>query len=271
MITITNEEFRKLAAYIKQRYGIHLKEEKKTLVAGRLTQVLMQHKFKNFSEYYNYVISDRSGRASMQLIDKISTNHTFFMRESKHFDFLRSEVLPYLKRTAADQRVRMWSAGCSSGEEPYTLAMIIQDYVKRERIRWDAKILATDVSRTALDKAVKGIYKNEAVAVLPAHWRKNYFRRYDNRHMIVTDDVKQDVVIRYFNLMDRVFPFQKKFHVIFCRNVMIYFDQQTKLDLVRKFYQALVPGGYLFIGHSESLDRDQTDFRFVKPAVYRKE
>lgn len=270
MIRITNEEFRRLAAYIKRHYGIHLKEEKKTLVTGRLQQVLVQHQFKSFGEYYDYVISDRSGRASAQLIDRISTNHTFFMRETSHLDFFREEVLPYLRKTVTDHHIRVWSAGCSSGEEPYTLAMIMHDYVKREKVWWKKQILATDIANTVLEKAIKGVYSNDAVAVLPAEWRKSYFKKYDDHHMIITDEVKKDVMFRIFNLMDRVFPFQRKFHVIFCRNVMIYFDQQTKMELVNKFYQALVPGGYLFVGHSESLDREQTDFRYVMPAVYRK-
>jgi chemotaxis protein methyltransferase CheR len=271
LITITKREFKQLADYIHTHYGIHLKEEKQALVTGRLQNVLLDLNCKNFTEYHNYVISDKSGKAASLLINKITTNHTFFMRESDHFDYFRNQVLPYLKNSVKDKDLRIWSAGCSSGEEPYTLAMIIDDYFGSEKNLWDTKVLATDISLNVLEQAIKGIYTNEDISVLPALWRNKYFNKIDHMNSTITDKLKNEVIFRKFNLMEEIFPFRKKFHTIFCRNVMIYFDLQTKRDLVNTFYDSLEYGGYLFIGHSEALNRDESRFKYVMPSVYRKE
>jgi chemotaxis protein methyltransferase CheR len=271
VITITYQEFKQLAAYIKANYGINLKDEKQTLVNGRLQHVLMEKNFANFSEYYDYLISDRTGVAVATLISKITTNHTFFMRESDHFIYFRDVVLPFLKKIIIGKDLRIWSAGCSTGEEPYTLAMLLDEYFGVEKKTWDSKILATDISETVLDKAVKGIYKKEDIDVLPSTWRLSYWNRLDDENVIVADRIRNEVIFRKFNLMNKSFPFKKKFHVIFCRNVMIYFDAQTKRELVNRYYDSLEYGGYLFIGHSESLSREETKFKYIMPAVYRKE
>jgi len=271
MLTITKEEFQQLAAYIKANYGIYLKEEKRTLVMGRLYNVLVQHNFSNFTDYFQYVISDKTGEAAATLINRITTNHTYFMREAEHFYNFKNKVLPYLKATVKDKDLRIWSAGCSSGEEPYTLAMLINEYFGKEKQEWDTKILATDISSKVLEEAKRGIYSNEEIATLPLVWRLNYFRKLDNEKSVIVDEIKNEVIFRKFNLMERIFPFKRKFHVIFCRNVMIYFDTETKLELVNKFYEHLEYGGYLFIGHSESLNRENTKFKYVMPALYRKE
>lgn len=270
ILTITKKEFRQLADYIKANYGINLKEEKQSLVTGRFQNVLIQNSFNNFSEYFDYIVSDKTGDAVITLIDKITTNHTFFMREADHFFYFRDKVLPYLKSTVKDKDLRIWSAGCSTGEEPYTLAMIIDEFFGKEKMWWDTKILATDISSKVLDTAIKGIYSNEEIAALPLNWRLNYFKKLDNENSVLVDKIRNEVIYRKFNLMEEVFPFKRKFHVIFCRNVMIYFDAQTKRELVNKFYDLTEYGGYLFIGHSESLNREETKYKYIMPAVYRK-
>lgn len=271
MIRITEDEFQQLSQYIKKNYGIYLKNEKQTLVTGRLQNVLVQHGFQDFSEYFNYVLSDKSGMAVTTLINKITTNHTFFMREADHFDYFKEKILPHLVRTVRDKDLRVWSAGCSSGEEPYTLAMMIDEYLEREKVWWDSKILATDISVRVLEEAIGGVYRDEELEGLSPSWRLNYFKKQDKDCSKVTDKIRSEVIFRKFNLMDEVFPFKRKFHVIFCRNVMIYFDAETKKNLVNKFYNALEYGGYLFIGHSESIGRDDKKFKYIQPAVYRKE
>lgn len=271
MVAITEKEFRQLAQYIKSNYGINLKKEKQALVMGRLSNVLANKGFSSFSNYFDYVISDKSGEAVITLINKITTNHTYFMREPDHFYFFRDRVLPFLKRTVADRDLRIWSAACSSGEEPYTLAMILDEFFGREKPLWDTKILSTDISEKVLDIARTGIYGNERIAPLPAGWRMNYFKKYDNENSILIDRIKNEVIYRKLNLMDESFPFRKKVHTIFCRNVMIYFDNETKDRLANKLYDLMECGGYLFIGHSESLNRGTSGFRYVMPAVYRKE
>jgi len=271
MLSITDNEFRKLADYVKENYGIYLKEEKRSLITGRLHNVLTEKNMGSFSEYYDYIVSEKSGDAIVTFIDKITTNHTFFMREADHFYYFRDMVLPYLASTAREKDLRIWSAGCSSGEESYTLAMIIDEFLGKERMWWDSKVLATDISVKVLEEASKGIYGNERIATLPPQWKLNYFKKLDNEKSVLTDRIRNEVIYRKFNLMDQVFPFKKKFHVIFCRNVMIYFDNKTKWKLVNKLYDLTEYGGYLFIGHSESLNREETKYKYVMPAVYRKE
>lgn len=271
MITITEKEFKQLAIYIKGNYGINLKDEKQTLVMGRLQNVLTDHGFKDFTEYYEYVVTDKTGKAITTLINKITTNHTFFMREADHFDYFRDRVLPQITTMSKEKDLRIWSAGCSTGEEPYTLAMIVDEFLGKEKIFWDSKILATDISSNVLEKATKGVYSNDDITVLPNQWKLSYLNRYDNENHIFKDRIKNEVIYRKFNLMEQVFPFKRKFHVIFCRNVMIYFDGPTKAELINKFYSSLEYGGYLFIGHSETINRDETRFKYIMPAVYRKE
>lgn len=270
MITITEKEFAQLSGYIKGNYGINLKEEKKMLVIGRLHNELAEHNFESFSQYYQYIISDKSGRAVSALVNKITTNHTYFMRENNHFDYLREKVLPYLKNTVKDRDLRIWSAGCSSGEEAYTIAMILDEFFQREKLWWDKKLLATDISDKVLDIARKGIYHKDQIAPLPDKWKSDYLKKYNEERLVFLDKIRNEIIYRKFNLMDNVFPFKKKFHVIFCRNVMIYFDNNTKRELIRKFYDNMDYGGYLFIGHSESLNGENMGFKYIMPSVYRK-
>jgi chemotaxis protein methyltransferase CheR len=271
MLAITQTEFKQLSEFIHFNYGIHLKEEKQALVNGRLYNVLQQAGFKSFTDYYNHLIEDKTGEAVITLIDKITTNHTFFMREADHFYYFRDKVLPYLASTVGDKDLRIWCAASSTGEEPYTLAMIIDEFFGKEKMFWDTKILATDIAQKVLEIAKKGVYGNERIAPLPSHWKTKYFKKYDNENSILFDKIRNEVIYRKFNLMDTVFPFKKKFHTVFCRNVMIYFDNKTKNELIHKIYDQMEYGGYLFIGHSESLNRETTKFKYVMPAVYRKE
>jgi chemotaxis protein methyltransferase CheR len=270
MHTITDREFHQLAEFIKKNYGINLKEEKRALVVGRLQSVLIQKNMKSFSEYFEHVLSDKTGEAAAELVNKITTNYTFYMREPDHFYYFRDVVLPYLVKTVRNKDLRIWSAGCSSGEEPYTLAMIIDEYFRGKKAGWDTRILATDISGRMLEKAKKGIYDYDSIAKLPPQWRLNYFNRLDDNSYSVAGKIRNEVIFRKFNLVDGSFPFKRKFHVIFCRNVMIYFDMKTKDELVERFYNALEYGGYLFIGHSESISRARSRFRYILPAVYRK-
>lgn len=270
MVTISDHEFRQLAEYIKANYGIHLKDEKKVLVMGRLQKVLQDTGCKSFSEYYEYLTSDGSGQAVITMVNKITTNHTFFMREAEHFTYFKNHVLPYLKESVNSKDLRIWCAASSTGEEPYTLAMIVDEFLGRDKIYWDSRILATDISEQALMQAIEGIYSSERLETIPKYWKLHYFEQIDRDNWKITDKLKQEVIFRKFNLMEPNFPFRKKFHVIFCRNVMIYFDQDTKNRLVNKFYDSLEDGGYLFIGHSETVSKSETKLHYVIPSVYRK-
>ena len=271
MKEITDKEFRTIRDYIKQNFGIALSDEKKSLIYSRLRTTLLDNGFTNFTDYFDHLISDKTGDAIVRFIDKVTTNHTYFMRESDHFYYLRDTALPFIKeKWGADRDLRLWCAASSSGEEPTTLAIIAHDFFKNEPAKWDTTILATDISSQILDKAVFGVYANEAIEPMPAEWKKNYFKPYDNNHSVVTDEIKKKILYRKFNLMSPRFSFKKKLHIIFCRNVMIYFDNKTRDEIVQKFYDIIEPEGFLFIGHSESLNHTGTAFKYVMPALYRK-
>ncbi|MGB3367658.1 MAG: protein-glutamate O-methyltransferase CheR [Acidaminobacteraceae bacterium] len=269
-MNIKESEFQKISSYVKSNFGINLTKRKKTLVRSRLQNTLADLGYKTFDEYYNYVVGDTSGEAILELINKISTNHTYFYREEKHFDFMQNTVLPLLyKREKAAKDIRIWSAGCSSGDEAYTLAIILEEFLKGKG-SWNKQILATDISQNALAKARNGIYKADQIDKLPEEWKQSYFEKQDEGKLAIKKNIKSEVIFRSFNLMNK-FPFKKKFHVIFCRNVMIYFDNETKIKLVNAFYESLEDGGYLFIGHSETIERGKTKFELVKPSIYRKD
>ena len=270
MLQMKEHDFIKLTTYIQSHYGINL-TKKKTLIEGRLNICLAEKGLSSFEEYLELIFADQSGNEMTQLLNKLTTNHTFFMRESSHFALLRDQILPEMVGKSKERDLRIWSAGCSTGEEPYTLAMIIADFLGAESKQWDARVLATDISARALEQAENAIYKADQLADMPAVWKAKYFEKAGNETYRVSDKISKNVIFRAFNLMDKQFPFKRKFQVIFCRNVMIYFDRPTKIELVKKFYEAMEPGGYLLIGHSESIGRDETDFKYIMPAVYRKE
>lgn len=270
MIDITEKEFVEIARFIKENYGINLQKEKKELVKSRLGITIMNKGFSSFEEYFDFLINESSGNAIMEFIDKITTNYTFFMREKDHFSFLIENVLPWIKNTERNKDLRIWSAGCATGEEPYTLSMIISDFFAIEKANWNTSLLATDISNKALNIAKEGIFTKESLKQLPEVWIKRYFKDFEENNVKINDSIRDDIVFRKFNLMQETFPFRKKFHVIFCRNVMIYFDNETRDNIVRKFYDCLEPGGYLFIGHSETISRANIPFKAIKPSIYRK-
>ncbi|HHT92261.1 MAG TPA: protein-glutamate O-methyltransferase CheR [Clostridiaceae bacterium] len=265
---ISDQDFLKLVQYMLDNYGIDL-SKKRTLIESRLSIPVKKMGFDSFSTFVDYAISDNSGKAVNLLTTKLTTNYTFFMREKEHFDFLKESVLPYLENKLEDKDIRIWSAGCSSGEEAYSIAMTIDEYFGAEKFFWDAKVLATDISSTMLSAAIKGVYDESRLEKMPEEWKRKYFKKLDEETYEIKENIKNEVIFRLFNLQDE-FPFKRKFHVIFCRNVMIYFNREARISLVSRFYDHLEKGGYLFIGHSESLNGISEDFKYVKPAIYRK-
>lgn len=269
MIVLKDSEFRELTNYIQKNYGINL-SRKKMLIEGRLNNVLIQKGFNNYSQYMEYVFADKTGKEITSLINKLTTNYTYFMRESDHFKYFEKTVLPYLEKTVKNKDLRIWSAGCSSGEEPYTLEMIMRDYFQDYGALWNTDILATDISERVLELAINATYPEEAISNMPNQWKYRYFKKIDKENYQISDDIRNKVIFRIFNLMEENFPFKKKFHVIFCRNVMIYFDYETKMNLVKKFYNITEPGGFLFIGHSETISGEEVGYKSIMPSVYRK-
>lgn len=265
---VSQDEFLTLVRYMKDNYGINL-EQKLALVEGRLWNVIKQKGYASLKEYFDHVISDKTGTEAKTLLTRLTTNYTYFMREDQHYKFLTDVILPELVRTLKVKDLRIWSAGCSSGEEPYTTAMVLDDYFGSSKKEWDSKILATDISPQVLDMAKEAVYPEDRLQNLPPAWKNKYFTKEPGEQFRVKDNIRTEVVLRPFNLMEP-FPFRKPFHVIFCRNVMIYFDKPTRDGLIERYYDALEPGGYLFIGLSETVDKTTTRFDFVRPSIYRK-
>ncbi len=269
VIKLSDQEFLTLTEYLKRDYGINL-TKKRTLIEGRMNQYLIKNGYQNYSAYFKTLFQDTTGTEITNVINALTTNYSYFMREWAHFDFYRQTILPGLRDTVRDHDIRIWSAGCSTGQEPYTLAMLNDEFFGAECAMWDKRILATDISQKVLDVAHQGIYSAEDAGNIPGHWRMRYFEPKPDGRLMVKAELKKEVIFRKFNLMEQTFPFKKKFHVIFCRNVMIYFDAKTKAELVSRFCNALCDGGYLIVGHSESVDRASTGLHYVMPSVYRK-
>jgi len=270
---LTDKEYKLISSLVYNKFGINLGEQKRSLIVGRLNKVLKQYGFKTFQEYYDYVQSDMTGTALTTLIDRISTNHTFFNRENDHFQHFSAHSIPeVIANLKANNRrdIRIWCAGCSTGEESYTIAMLLMEHFGNELRAWDIGVLATDISTRALEKAVAGIYENDNVGKLPPGLKNKYLTRQAEGNWKVNDKVKSLVTYRKLNLMNGSYPFKGRFQVIFCRNVMIYFDKPTRDVLVSKFDRYLENHGYLYIGHSETLGRDNKAFKYLRPALYQK-
>lgn len=268
MLKIEENDFRKLVEYMKINFGINL-SQKKHLVEGRLNKVLIEKGYDTYEKYLEFAYKNPS--ELKELINHLTTNHTYFLREPEHFKYITEIILPVLEKKLIDKDLRIWSSACSTGEEPYTLAMIIADYFENRKIGWDTKILATDISNRALDAAKRGIYSAEDVEKLPGHWKQKYLKKIDDNSYEVIKRIRDEVVFAPYNLMQEALPFKKKFHLILCRNVMIYFEKKTKDALINRFYNHTEDGGYLIIGLAETVDRNETSYRFIRPSIFRKE
>ncbi len=267
---ITDEEFIRIATHLKQQYGIDM-SQKKVIVNGRLENYIKSGGWKSFTDFMNAVERDKSGTQEKMLVNLLTTNHTYFMREFEHFDFFRRQTLPWIRQKEKRTKdVRVWCGAASSGEEPYMIAMVLADFFGLERAQWDTKILATDLSTGALKQAIAGVYTADQLKKIPDQWKRHFFKPIaGGTQFLVKDELKSQVIFRQFNLMSP-FRFKRKMHTVFLRNVMIYFDENTKKELVKKVYDVLEPGGYLFIGTTETLDRNWAPFQLIQPSIFRK-
>jgi chemotaxis protein methyltransferase CheR len=260
-------EFEEIRTFAKQRFGLDLRHGKEDLVGARLGRTLRQGRFRSYREYLDAVHADKTGEALTGLINALTTNHTSFYRESTHFDFLTNKVLPGFR---AGSPLRIWSAACSTGEEPYSIACAVGQAWNRQIA--GLRILATDISTRVLETGRAGVYSKSSLAALPALWQTNFFTRTGapDGALRVLPEIACTVRFQRLNLVEP-FPFQDRFHVIFCRNVMIYFDKATQEALVGRLVECLEPEGYLFVGHSESLAGVNHALSYVRPAIYRRE
>lgn len=268
MVKLTDGEFLEFVQYMHKNYGIDL-SKKRILIEGRLSNLIEKKGMSSFGQYLDSVKRNNKDEITT-LINKLTTNYTYFYREENHFKFLREVVLPYEEKNNKLKVLNIWSAGCSSGEEPYTLAMVLDDYFKFMRDKWKIQIFATDISENVLSKAQEGIYLADSVKNLPESYKKRYFEKTKDGKYQVLPEIKKHVTFKVFNLMEPVMA-KNKYDVIFCRNVMIYFNAETKINIVNKFYEATKTGGYLMIGHAETIQRDRSKYLYVNPAIYKKE
>ena len=245
--------------------GISLRTGKESLVQARLIKRLHELDLSTFEDYFDFLSHDKSGRELAAMIDVLTTNKTSFFRESQHFDFLTRKILPSLE---SEKKLRVWSAACSSGEEPYSISLLLHEEVQ-DLASWDVRILATDISTRMIERARSGTYERQVLTEVPQAMATRYFSNKGEKLFQLRDSVRSLVRFAKLNLMD-TWPMSGPFDVIFCRNVMIYFDKATQQQLVGRFWNLLKPGGHLFIGHSESLSGSAHKYRYVQPAVYVK-
>jgi chemotaxis protein methyltransferase CheR len=272
ILELRDTEFEKISRLVHSHCGIHLHDGKKELVKARLSKRIREGNFKSFADYYDYVKTGEGTDEFIAMIDSLSTNLTSFFREDGHFRAL-SRIVPALMLESGGRgrpRLRLWSAGCSTGEEPYTMAVTALEAAQGAGA--DIRILAIDISTRVLQKARQGIYPADRVKSVPPDLLRKYFQVGQGNwagHYRVKRDVRDLVSFERFNLMEPP-AVGEPFDVIFCRNVMIYFDKKTQEGLVNRFHGRLAKGGYLFIGHSESLTGLSHTFTYLEPSLYRK-
>ena len=270
---LADEDYDFLCRLIYERSRIHLGPDKRVLVTSRLAKRLRHHGLDDYGQYCGLLRSPRGEEELQFLIDRISTNHTHFFREMKHFDFLSDTVIPAWQAGARRaQPFRIWSAASSTGEEAYSIAIhLAEHFAPAESGRW--QIEGTDISTRVLEIAQRGIYEAEKLAGVAPEMLRRHFQRGVNEwagHLRVKDGLRKRANFQHLNLLDGNYPFDRPFDLIFCRNVMIYFDRPTQEILVRQLAEKLTPGGHLLVGHSESLSGVKHELKLVRPAIYFK-
>ena len=267
---LNDDVFERFRALIYRECGINLTDLKRVMFSSRLQKRLSQLGLTSFQDYYDLVVAEHSDAELTTMLDYISTNQTEFFREPHHFTFLRERVLPEL---AVEKKIRIWSTACSSGEEPYSIAMTLSDAIDSPS-KWNCRILASDISTRMLAKAASGEYSHARIDSLPADLVRRHFLLGKGDHTKVVKikpHVADMTVFRRINLMDERYPIKSLLDLIFCRNVMIYFDRKTQAAVLAKLSRYLKPGGYLFMGHSETLQGISGEFHYIAPTIYRKQ
>ncbi|MBI4906348.1 MAG: protein-glutamate O-methyltransferase CheR [Acidobacteria bacterium] len=265
-VTLSAADFSHIRKLAYDHFGLDLKQGKEAQVSARLSKRIRDAGLSGVKEYLARLDRDASGEALRELVDDLTTHYTSFLREREHFDWLRERVLA---DWPSPQQLRIWSAGCSTGEEPYSILFTVMD---AEPSTKRLELFATDVSRPVLESSASGVYEEERLKGLPPGWGPRYFQKGHGRwagFCRVKADLRSRIRFDRVNLMEPMGGLPS-FHVIFCRNVMIYFDRATQERLVSQFVSRLEPGGYLFIGHSEGLMAINHSLEFLKAAIYRK-
>jgi chemotaxis protein methyltransferase CheR len=275
-MVLSNDDFNRLSQFIYKQCGIKMPIAKKTMLEARLQKRLRLLDVHSFSQYCDYLFSPRGLEDELILmIDLVTTNKTDFFREPDHFDYLVQQALPEWERRqkgSSARRLMIWSAGCSTGEEPYTLSMVLGNYAEASA-GFSFNILATDISTRVLEKARTAVYEEEKIEPVPQQMKKKYLLRSKDRNnpmVRIVPELREKVHFRRLNFMDNDFGMREQMDIIFCRNVIIYFDRATQERLLNQFCKVLSPGGYVFMGHSETLSGLDVPLTSVHPTVYRK-
>lgn len=270
---LEDREFKRLSSFIMSQFGIKLPPNKKALLQSRLQKRLKTLNCSNFKDYVNYIFSPDGLRDEVPfMIDAVSTNKTDFFREPIHFEFLMNQGIPDYINTTGRTKLSIWSAGCSSGEEPYTLAMVLQEMVNKNP-QIDYSILATDISESVLNHAAIGIYNADKALVIPDGYKKKYLLKGKNDYankVRISNELRMKVIFRKFNLLAGDYNFSAKFDMIFCRNVLIYFERDIQYFVLKQLCSNLNTGGYLFLGHSESIAGHTLPLKHLRPTIFRK-
>lgn len=270
-IELKPQEFKLFRNYIYEKVGISLSEQKTTLVKGRLNKRLNQLDITSFKDYYDYLVNDASGEELTFFMSAISTNVTSFFREAAQWSWLEG-YLPQMAASKREKKLRIWSAGCSSGEEPYTILMFLQNHL-HDFESWDIKILATDISSKVLSKAILGHYEQKQVEQLPKNIVIKSFEKVHEQNVIkyqIKPFLREKVMFRLYNLITDPFFIKNEFDMIFCRNVMIYFDEANRNNLIGRFTTLLPKGAPLFLGSSESLTSHKNSLKLLGSSIYQK-
>ncbi len=272
--SLTDKEFETISHFMEANVGIKMPPSKRIMVQSRLMSRLRKLQFTNFSQYLDYVFNqDRTGEELIYMIDNLTTNKTEFFREADHFAYMTGTVLPQ-KVQEGKRSIKIWSAGCSSGEEPYTMSIVMKEYMRQHPGEIsEYAILATDISTKVLDLAANAIYDEAEIADLSYDLKQRYFLKSKDpskKQVRVKQDLRSKVHFKRLNFMDSSYPINDTFNIIFCRNVLIYFDKPTQEAIINKFMQHLEVGGYLFLGHSETIFAMDLPLKTVAPTVYKK-
>ncbi len=271
---LTPADFQRLSNFIYNEYGIKMPPEKKVMLQSRLQKRLRALGIASYKDYIDFVFSKEGQQSELyHMIDAVSTNKTDFFREPVHFDLLRDLILPeFTHHHQAHARIKVWSAGCSSGEEVYTMAMVLHEFGLLNPI-FDYYIFGSDISVRMLQAAATAVYPEEKIEVIPTTLKKKYFLRNKDtlkKTVRVVPLLRNKVKFGRLNFMDKTYQLNETFDIIFCRNVLIYFDRQTQEEVINKLCTKLKPGGYFFLGHSESIMNMKLPLVQVKPTVFRR-
>jgi len=269
---LSDVEFKQLSNYIQTNYGIKMPPAKKIVLQGRLQKRLRDLQIPDFKSYVEFVFSKQGENEIIHMMDVVSTNKTDFYREPVHFEILTNDLLPAIYKQKGRGTIKIWSAGCSSGEEPYTLAIVLNEF-KEKNPGFDFQIIGTDISTQMLQNGANAIYKEERIEIIPLTLKKKYFLRSKDitKPMVrLTKEIRNKVSFQRLNFMDTSYQMNEVFDIIFCRNALIYFERENQEDIINKLCSKLQPGGYFFLGHSESITNMKVPLKSLRPTVFTK-